>query len=86
MSKPILGTLRLPFVILAPACAVLGLATAIWTNGKVNGWYFVLALIGAITSHLSVNIFNEYFDFKSGLDATTTRTPFSGGSGSVARY
>jgi len=86
MNKPILGTLRLPFVIMAPACAVLGLATAIYTNGKVNGWHFVLALIGAIGTHLSVNIFNEYFDFKSGLDAITTRTPFSGGSGVLPEH
>lgn len=38
-------------------------------------------LVGAVASHASVNAFNEYFDFKSGLDAMTVRTPFSGGSG-----
>jgi len=86
MDKPILGTFRLPFVLLAPSCAVLGLATAIWTNGSVNSWHVGLVVIGAITSHLSVNIFNEYFDFKSGLDATTTRTPFSGGSGTLPNH
>jgi len=40
-------------------------------------------LVGAVASHASVNAFNEYFDFKSGLDATTVRTPFSGGSGTL---
>ncbi len=30
-----------------------------------------------------MNAFNEYFDFKSGLDAMTVRTPFSGGSGTL---
>jgi 1,4-dihydroxy-2-naphthoate octaprenyltransferase len=43
----------------------------------------VWVLIGAVASHASVNAFNEYFDFKSGLDATTVRTPFSGGSGTL---
>jgi 1,4-dihydroxy-2-naphthoate octaprenyltransferase len=34
-------------------------------------------------AHISVNMLNEYHDFKSGLDLITERTPFSGGSGSL---
>jgi len=79
--KFLLDPMRLPFLILTPACVVLGLATAIWTSGQVNWFHFFLVLIGAISAHISVNTFNEYFDFNSGLDAKTTRTPFSGGSG-----
>lgn len=79
--KFLLDPMRLPFLILTPACVVLGLATAIWTSGHVNWFHFFLVLIGALSAHISVNTFNEYFDFKSGLDAKTTRTPFSGGSG-----
>ncbi|HET9912411.1 MAG TPA: prenyltransferase [Anaerolineales bacterium] len=81
--KFLLGPMRLPFLILTPACALLGLGTAVWTTGPVNGWHFVLALLGAVCAHISVNAFNEYFDFKSGLDAKTQRTPFSGGSGTL---
>src|SRR5512134_887803 len=81
--KFLLGPMRLPFLILTPACALLGLGTAVWTTGYVNGWHFVLALIGAVCAHISVNAFNEYFDFKSGLDMKTQRTPFSGGSGTL---
>jgi 1,4-dihydroxy-2-naphthoate octaprenyltransferase len=83
ISKDILGPMRLPFLILTPACVVLGLGTAAWTSDGVNALYFVLALVGAITAHISVNAFNEYWDFKSGLDAATKRTPFSGGSGTL---
>ncbi len=79
--KFLLDPMRLPFLILTPACVVLGLATAIWTEGTVNWFHFVLVLIGAVSAHISVNAFNEYFDFKSGLDEKTQRTPFSGGSG-----
>jgi 1,4-dihydroxy-2-naphthoate octaprenyltransferase len=79
--KFLLNPMRLPFLILTPACVVLGLATAIWTSGHVNWLHFFLVLIGALSAHISVNTFNEYFDFKSGLDAKTIRTPFSGGSG-----
>ena len=81
--KYLLGPMRLPFLPLTLSCVVLGLATAIRTTDGVSVLHFVLALVGGITAHISVNAFNEYWDFKSGLDATTKRTPFSGGSGTL---
>jgi 1,4-dihydroxy-2-naphthoate octaprenyltransferase len=75
--------MRVPFLILTPACVLLGLGTAVWSAGAVSPVHFVVALIGAVASHISVNAFNEYFDFKSGLDFKTQRTPFSGGSGTL---
>ncbi len=83
LPKSIWGPMRLPFLILTPSCVMLGLGTAVWTSGYVNVLYFILALIGAVSTHISVNAFNEYFDFKSGLDFKTERTPFSGGSGTL---
>lgn len=80
-TKDLLGPMRLPFIVLAPACVVLGLGTAVWTTSRINPFYFTLVLIGAVCAHVSVNAFNELFDFKSGLDVRTERTPFSGGSG-----
>lgn len=79
--KFLLDPMRLPFLILTLACVILGLSVAVWTNGPVNWFQFILVLIGATSAHISVNVFNEYFDFRSGLDADTKRTPFSGGSG-----
>ena len=64
--KTILGPMRLPFVILAPACVLVGLGTALYTQGSVNWLYFILALIGGVAAHISVNAFNEYYDFKTG--------------------
>jgi 1,4-dihydroxy-2-naphthoate octaprenyltransferase len=81
VRKEILGPIRVPFLALTPACVLLGLGTAVRTAGSVSTFHVVLALVGAISAHISVNAFNEYFDFKSGLDARTERTPFSGGSG-----
>jgi 1,4-dihydroxy-2-naphthoate octaprenyltransferase len=81
--KSLLGPMRVPFLILTPACVLLGLGTAIWTTGRVNSVHVVLVLIGAVSAHISANAFNEYFDFRSGLDLRTTRTPFSGGSGTL---
>ena len=75
--------MRPPFLILTPACVVLGLGAAFWTTHQVSGLDFALALIGALAAHIAVNVLNEYFDFQSGLDAQTRRTPFSGGSGTL---
>jgi 1,4-dihydroxy-2-naphthoate octaprenyltransferase len=83
MRKPLvwLGPARLPFLVLTPACIMLGLACVQWTQGHVNLLEALLVLLGAVAAHISVNAFNEYQDFHSGLDALTERTPFSGGSG-----
>ena len=81
--KSILGPMRVPFLVLTPACVLLGVGSAVWTSGHVEVPHVILALIGAIAAHISVNALNEYFDFKSGLDFKTKRTPFSGGSGTL---
>lgn len=81
--KYLLGPMRVNFLILTPACVFLGFGTAVWEAGTVSVLHSVLALVGAVCAHISVNTFNEYFDFKSGLDFTTKRTPFSGGTGTL---
>lgn len=81
--KDLLGPMRVPFLVLAPVCVFLGISTALWTGDSLNALYVVLALVGAVAAHISVNALNEYFDFKSLLDTKTKRTPFSGGSGTL---
>ena len=85
MNKPVFhpGPMRAPFLILTPACVVLGLGAAVWTSDNVSALHFAIALVGALAAHISVNAFNEYFDYRSGLDFKTRRTPFSGGSGTL---
>ena len=43
--------------------------------------YALLAFVGLLLCHISVNTLNDYFDYRSGIDLETKRTPFSGGSG-----
>ncbi len=82
--KALLGPMRLPFLVLPLACVLLGVGTAVWTRGQLDPVHVVLAFVGATAAHVSVNALNEYFDFRSGLDLQTQRTPFSGGSGTLA--
>lgn len=77
------GIFRPPFLLLTPACVLLGLATASHEPGEVDFVLAMLVLIGALSAHMSVNAFNEVQDFQSGLDLKTRRTPFSGGSGTL---
>ncbi len=82
--KNLLGPMRVPFLLLTPACVLLGVGTAYWQTGHLAAWWHIgLVLIAALAAHISVNALNEYVDFKTGLDLHTQRTPFSGGSGTL---
>ena len=83
MSNALIGPMRPNFLILTPACVLLGIATAFWSGAPLNPVFIVLILTGAVLSHISVNALNEYHDFKSGLDLVTVATPFSGGTKSL---
>jgi len=75
--------MRVPFLVLAPVCVFLGMSTVVANQAHVSLLVLILALLGAFLAHISVNTLNEYFDFKSGLDLETLKTPFSGGSGAL---
>lgn len=83
MLKTILRSMRIPFLILTPASIFLGFATSYMTSDQIQYSDLFLVLLGALLAHISVNMLNEYHDFRSGLDAMTTKTPFSGGSGAL---
>lgn len=85
--KGIITVIRVPFLILALILGILGACVA-WYESRRFGspfhmGYAVLATFGLLVAHAAVNIFNDYFDGRSGLDFKTRRTPFSGGSGAV---
>jgi len=61
--------------------AFLGTSIAWWHDGIFNLNYALLAFVGMLLAHVSVNVLNEYFDYRSGIDLETIKTPFSGGSG-----
>jgi 1,4-dihydroxy-2-naphthoate octaprenyltransferase len=72
--------LRPPFLILSIVFAVLGIMVAL-KDGYFNPLYAALTLVGIAALHAAANVLNDYFDYRSGIDIETERTPFSGGSG-----
>jgi 1,4-dihydroxy-2-naphthoate octaprenyltransferase len=84
--KWLLLPMRVPFLLLTPACIAVGVGTAYWQTHEIAAFQIVLILLGGLASHICVNVLNEYFDFTSGLDARTQRTPFSGGSGMLQTH
>ncbi len=72
---------RANFLILAILLAAIGLILAIDAGAKVQFLDVALLFVGTILAHVSVNLFNEYSDYKTKIDFDTPRNPFSGGSG-----
>ncbi|MEJ2207639.1 MAG: prenyltransferase [Anaerolineae bacterium] len=79
----VIGPMRPAFLILPPVSVALGAGTALWTGHSINPVHLVLVLVGAMAAHAAANVVNEYYDFRSGLDLTVERTPFSGGTGTL---
>jgi len=71
---------RFHFIPLTVILVSLGTAIAAY-EGYFHFGHFILAMIGSILVHMTVNVINDYYDYVDGIDLNTQRTPFSGGSG-----
>ncbi|MGA1839831.1 MAG: prenyltransferase [bacterium] len=71
---------RPQFLLLSVTLVMVGSSAAFY-SGYHHIPHMFLALLGLIAFHISVNVLNDYYDFKTGIDLNTKRTPFSGGSG-----
>ena len=82
-----MAQIRANFLILAVFLVIIGLAFSLKYpaeyGSSFNLLHALLLIIGVVLSHISVNLFNEYSDFKTKIDYYTRRTPFSGGSGMI---
>ncbi len=72
---------RPQFLLLAVVLVLHGSAAAFYWTGRFDWYYFVLAIVGLVLMHASVNVLNDWHDMKTGIDLNVKRTPFSGGSG-----
>jgi 1,4-dihydroxy-2-naphthoate octaprenyltransferase len=71
---------RPQFLLLAVVLVFLGTSIA-WYDSAFHLGFTLLAMVGLLLAHTSVNVLNDYFDYRSGVDLATQKTPFSGGSG-----
>ena len=71
---------RPQFLLLSVVLSFLGASIA-WYDGYFHLGYALLAFFGLLLCHISTNVLNDYFDYRSGIDLEVKRTPFSGGSG-----
>jgi 1,4-dihydroxy-2-naphthoate octaprenyltransferase len=59
----------------------LGLALNWWQNSSIDPLDAILIFFGVMALHASVDLLNDYWDFKRGIDTKTKRTKMSGGTG-----
>ncbi len=84
-NKPPFATLwlramRVPFLQATFIPVILGSVIAWQITGWFNWGLFLLTLLGASLIQVSTNMFNDYFDFKSGNDLQVRhKNPFAGG-------
>jgi 1,4-dihydroxy-2-naphthoate octaprenyltransferase len=76
-----LRIIRIKFLLASIIAITNGLLYTYLTNTHFNVIDAILTYIGVIFLHASVDIFNDYWDYKRGIDTTTKRTRFSGGTG-----
>jgi len=70
---------RANFLPLTIVIVLAGLAAAFYSHRTFHPIDAALVMVGALLTHASVNAFNNYFDYRSKIDAKTPKTPFSGG-------
>ncbi len=80
--EAVLGVARAPFLSLPVTLVACGAAAGAYA-GRFSWLHTVLALVGLVCLHASVNALNEASDMRTGIDLHTQRTPFSGGSGTL---
>ena len=76
-----LRAIRIRFLLASVIAVSNGLAIAYWKYATIDPLYAVLTYIGVVFLHASVDLLNDYWDHKRGIDSATKRTKFSGGTG-----
>ena len=76
-----LRAIRIRFLLASVIAVSNGLAIAYWKYATIDPLYAVLTYIGVVFLHASVDLLNDYWDHKRGIDSATKRTRFSGGTG-----
>jgi 1,4-dihydroxy-2-naphthoate octaprenyltransferase len=76
-----LRVIRVRFLLASVIAVLVGLALNWSQNTTLDYFHAVLTFAGVLALHASVDLLNDYWDFKRGIDTKTTRTKMSGGTG-----
>jgi 1,4-dihydroxy-2-naphthoate polyprenyltransferase len=74
---------RIKFLLASIIAVTNGIAISYWKTGELDFGYAILTYFGIICLHISVDLLNDYWDFKRGIDTNTKRTKYSGGTGVI---
>jgi 1,4-dihydroxy-2-naphthoate polyprenyltransferase len=76
-----LRAVRIRFLLASIISVCLGLAISGWQNNTFDIEFAILTFVGVTALHASVDLLNDYWDYKRHIDTETHRTKFSGGTG-----
>ena len=75
--------IRIKFLLASVIAVTNGIAISYWKTGDIDLGYALLTYFGIMCLHISVDLLNDYSDFKRGIDTNTKRTKYSGGTGVI---
>lgn len=73
--------IRVRFLLSSVIAVSVGLVISWWHIGQIDILYAIMTMCGVVSLHASVDLLNDYWDFKRGIDTQTQRTKMSGGTG-----
>ena len=73
--------IRVRFLLASVIAVSVGLSLNWWQNSSLELFEAILTFAGVMALHASVDLLNDFWDFKRGIDTKTTRTKMSGGTG-----
>ena len=76
-----LRVIRVRFLLSSVIAVSVGIAAHWWSGSPIDVASAALTLGGVMALHASVDMLNDYWDFKRGIDTRTVRTGMSGGTG-----
>ncbi len=76
-----LRVIRVRFLLASVIAVIVAFAISSRHTGTLDIFDAVLTLAGVIALHVSVDLLNDYWDYKRGIDTITDRTKISGGTG-----
>ena len=76
-----LRVIRVRFLLASVIAVSVGLSINWWQNATFGLFESLLTFAGVAALHASVDLLNDYWDYKRGIDTATKKTKMSGGTG-----